>query len=78
MRALKELGSDEALVQLFGEAGLYDFSKLPPDTPVYNELSEFQRDGGQYVGTLGDLIKILGIGGVAVKGALSNLPDDST
>ena len=43
MRALKELGSDEALVQLFGEAGLYDFSKLPPDTPVYNELSEFQR-----------------------------------
>ena len=56
----------------------YDFSKLPPDTPVYNELSEFQRDGGQYVGTLGDLIKILGIGGVAVKGALSNLPDDST
>ena len=65
--ALKELGSDEALVQLFGEAGLYDFSKLPPDTPVYNELSEFQRDGGQYVGTLGDLIKILGVGGVAVK-----------
>ena len=78
MRALKELGSDEALVQLFGEAGLYDFSKLPPDTPVYNELSEFQRDGGQYVGTLGDLIKILGVGGVAVKGALSNLPDDTT
>ena len=57
---------------------MYDFSKLPPDTPVYNELSEFQRDGGQYVGTLGDLIKILGVGGVAVKGALSNLPDDTT
>ena len=31
MRALKELGSDEALVQLFGE-GLYDFSKLPEHT----------------------------------------------
>ena len=67
MRALKELGSDEALVQLFGEAGLYDFSKLPPDTPVYNELSEFQRDGGQYVGTLGDLIKILGVGGICKR-----------
>ena len=75
MRALKELGSDEALVQLFGDA---DIKNLPPDTPVYNELSEFQRDGGQYVGKLGDILKILGFGGVAVKGALSNLPDDTT
>ena len=29
-------------------------------THVYNGVKiEFQRDGGQYVGTLGDLIKIL-------------------
>ena len=78
MRALKELGHDEALVQLFGDAGLYDFSKLPADTPVYSELSTMQPGGGEYVGKLGDIFKILGFGGAAVKGALSNLPDDST
>tara|TARA_R100001443_G_scaffold59310_1_gene69692 strand:- start:2839 stop:3585 length:747 start_codon:yes stop_codon:yes gene_type:complete len=75
MRALKDLGSDEALVQLFGDA---DIKNLPPDTPIYDELSTMQQDGGRYVGKLGDILKILGFGGVAVKGALSNLPDDST
>ena len=38
----KELGSDEASVQLFGHKVCMTFSCCYTNQPVYNELSEFQ------------------------------------
>jgi len=88
-RALKNLGYDKSLVEVLpstyrGDIVTYkpdvdQFLNLPKDTKIYSEMREgpLSNDSEpQNVGTLGDLIKFLSVGGIATKGALSQLPEE--
>jgi hypothetical protein len=47
---------------------------MDPSTKVYSEVSTMQQDGGgKSIGSLGELIKFLGLGAVAAPGALSQI-----
>jgi hypothetical protein len=84
VRALGELGHGDVLVNLSPDSIRdqilnTDLKKLPPDTPVYSELSQMQGSdtgGGQKVGTIKELFKFLTVPAVATTGALSQLPEE--
>jgi hypothetical protein len=49
-------------------------TQMDPSTQVYSEVSTMQQDsGGKPIGALGELIKFLGLGGVAAPGVLSQV-----
>lgn len=49
-------------------------TEMDPNTQIYSEVSTMQENsGGKPIGSLGELIKFLGLGAVAVPGALSQM-----
>ena len=86
-RALKNLGYDKSLVEMYpttssGDVVTYkpdvrEFIDAPKDTQIYSQGSfGGSTTENKNVGTLGDLIKFLSVGGIATKGALSQLPEE--
>lgn len=79
--AMKEMGYPKGLVEIVPQINTPDLKTLPPDTPVFSESGGFVDDveiPSKQVGTLGELIKFLGLGGVAAPGVLSQLPSEDS
>ena len=78
-RALESLGKKKSLVRMHSNENLSDYSNLrfaPKETDVYSEDDRFYRlDKGLSfpIGSLGNLMKILGISAAVAPGALSSL-----
>tara|TARA_B100001057_G_scaffold315622_2_gene315769 strand:- start:4133 stop:4822 length:690 start_codon:yes stop_codon:yes gene_type:complete len=75
-RALESLGKKKSLVRMYSNENLSDYSNLrfaPKETDVYSEDDRFYKGLSPPVGSLGDLMKILGISGAVAPGALSSL-----
>jgi hypothetical protein len=75
--AMKELGYPKSLVEVVPQYKTPRLQTMSPDTPVFSEES-FINDveiPSREIGTLGELIKFLSIGGVAAPGVLSQLGD---
>jgi hypothetical protein len=75
-RALESLGKKKSLVRMYSNENLSDYSNLrhaPKDTPVHSEDVRFDFGKKPVIGSLGDLMKILGISGAVAPGALSSL-----
>ena len=73
--AMKELGYPKSLVEVVPQYKTPRLQTMSPDTPVFSEES-FINDveiPSRNIGTLGELIKFLSIGGVAAPGVLSQL-----
>jgi hypothetical protein len=76
--AMKEMGYPKGLVEIVPQYKTGSLKDMPPETPVFSEES-FINDveiPSKQVGTLGDLVKFLGLGGVAAPGVLSQLPSE--
>ena len=57
-----------------GETNAPLMTEMDPNTQIYSEVSTMQENsGGKPIGSLGELIKFLGLGAVAVPGALSQM-----
>jgi len=57
-----------------GETNAPLMTEMDPNTQIYSEVSTMQENsGGKSIGSLGELIKFLGLGAVAVPGALSQM-----
>ena len=73
-RALEGVGEPYQLVRFIGPSSSPRLSQMKPDTQMLSEEVGFPEAGGkQPIGTLGELIKFLSIGGVAAPGVLSQL-----
>lgn len=75
-RALESLGKKKSLVRMYSNENLSDYSNLrfaPKETDVYSEDDRFYRGFSPPIGSLGNLLKILGISGAVAPGALSSL-----
>ena len=86
-RALENLGYDKSLVEMYpttssGDVVTYkpdvkEFIDAPKDTQIYSQGGFAGTTADKVnVGTLGDLIKFLSVGGIATKGALSQFPEE--
>ena len=77
-RALDAEGNPVSLVRMVPVSNEKSLKKVDPSATVYDEISHLQipSRGGRNIGTLGDLMKFLSIGGVTTTGALSQLPSD--
>tara|TARA_R110000850_G_scaffold19175_2_gene58508 strand:- start:4 stop:672 length:669 start_codon:yes stop_codon:yes gene_type:complete len=76
--AMKEMGYPKGLVEIVPQYKTPNLKTMSPDTPVYSEES-FIDDveiPSKQVGTLGELVKFLGLGAVVAPGALSQLTDN--
>jgi hypothetical protein len=76
--AMKEMGYPKGLVEFPSQYRTPDLKTMSPDTPVYSEegfVDDVEIPSKQ-VGTLGELVKFLGLAGVAAPGALSQLTDN--
>lgn len=76
--AMKEMGYPKGLVEFPSQYKTPDLKTMSPDTPVYSEesLIDDVEIPSKQVGTLGELVKFLGLAGVAAPGALSQLTDN--
>lgn len=75
-RALAAEGEPDQLVRFIPARNEDLLSTMNPNTRVMSEVSTMSEDGGgKPIGTLGELIKFLSIGGVAAPGVLSQLGD---
>jgi hypothetical protein len=75
-RALSAEGEPYQLVRFIGPSSSPRLSQMKPNTQMLSEEISFPEGGGkQPIGTLGELIKFLSIGGVAAPGVLSQLGD---
>lgn len=75
-RALSAEGEPSQLVRFIPARNEDLLSTMNPDTQLMSEVSTMSDDGGgKPIGTLGELIKFLSIGGVAAPGALSMIGD---
>ena len=72
-RALESLGKPSQLVRMYDDEGTQRIKDLDPKTKVYSEKSMSVNENPRFVGTLGDLFKILGVSGAVAPGALSSL-----
>tara|TARA_X000001388_G_scaffold73794_1_gene65924 strand:- start:9275 stop:10027 length:753 start_codon:yes stop_codon:yes gene_type:complete len=79
-RALAGEGEPLQLVRMnpykdpYGEATATPVRQMSPETQVMSEVSTMQQEGGgKSVGALGQIMKILGLGGVAAPGVLSQV-----
>jgi len=73
--ALDAEGEPVQLVRVMPRRNEQLLSTMNPDTQLMSEVSTMQPEaGGKEVGTLGQLIKFLGLGSVAAPGVLSQLP----
>ena len=73
-RALQSLGSPSSLVRMYERGGgVPKMQSLDPSMEVYSEKSLISNQEPRFVGTLGDLFKILGISAAVAPGALSSL-----
>jgi len=76
--ALDAEGEPVQLVRMIPRRNEQLLSTMNPDTQLMSEVSTMQPEaGGKEVGTLGQLIKFLGLGGVAAPGALSTLGEEN-
>ena len=76
--ALDAEGEPVQLVRMIPRKNEQLLSTMNPDTQLMSEVSTMQPEaGGKEVGTLGQLIKFLGLGGVAAPGALSTLGEEN-
>ena len=76
--ALGAEGEPVQLVRIMPRRNEQLLSTMNPDTQLMSEVSTMQQEaGGKEVGTLGQLIKFLGLGGVAAPGALSTLGEEN-
>ena len=76
--AMKEMGYSKGLVEIAPQYRTPDLKTLPPETPVFSEegFVDDVKIPSKQVGTLGELVKFLGLAGVAAPGALSQLTDN--
>ena len=75
--ALDAEGEPVQLVRMMPRKNEQLLSTMNPDTQLMSEVSTMQPEaGGKEVGTLGQLIKFLGLGSVAAPGVLSQLPSE--
>jgi hypothetical protein len=75
-RALGAEGEPSQLVRFIPARNEDLLSTMNPETQLMSEVSSMSGDGGgKPIGTLGELIKFLSIGGVAGPGVLSQLGD---
>jgi len=73
--AMKEMGYPKGLVEFPKQYKTPSLKTMPSETPVYSEPSFIDDVNypSERVGTLGELVKFLGLGAVAAPGALSQL-----
>ena len=72
-RALEGLSEPYQLVRMIPAGREELLSKLPDQTKMYSEMSSMNPDNPERIGSLGELLKILGIPLAVAPGALSSL-----
>ena len=72
-RALESLGKPSQFVRMYDNKKTQRIKDLDPKTKVFSEKSMIVNQEPRFVGTLGDLFKILGISAAVAPGALSSL-----
>ena len=77
---MKEMGYPKGLVEIVPQYKTGSLKDMPPETPVFSEesyINDVEMPSRQ-VGTLGDLVKFLGLGSAAAPGVLSQLPSEDS
>ena len=78
-RALDAMNEPSQLVRFFGPSGSPRISQMDPSTELFSEVSSMSGDdAGKKVGSLGELVKFLGLGSAAAPGVLSQLPSEDS
>jgi hypothetical protein len=73
-RALQSLGNPSSLIRMYEKGGgVPRMRSLDPSMEVYSEKSLLNNQEPRFIGTLGDLFKVLGISAAVAPGALSSL-----